>query len=348
MKLINILKKTFWFMSITFVVSSCEDDIEITVPYPKDITFNDIKLNRFSFEIRNNPFEVGSEESGVLIFNAIDTGNGEFSGFAISNKNWRSYPWSLSPDFGSNSLTPIEKQAAIDSTEFSVFTNTPNRTGNFLVGNTENENAFFSLKEPRIIEHILVANTTYNYLLSKYGTIYSGTLDQSTLHNTIDGEKVRNIKIPNTSTNRYGRFFLPGPEDSKLLSLENHEKIERVKAGSIAADIARSRGASIEEIKRDSVEAANATNKGFIKLIIEGYNQGNKTGEINYYMGVRPKANPLNLEHNVILDDWYKVDLTQLGSVDKVLFKMTSSYVNNEDNMLYPSLFCLDGIRLRK
>jgi len=41
------------------------------------------------------------------------------------------------------------------------------------------------------------------------------------------------------------------------------------------------------------------------------------------------------------------VELSSFGEVDKVLFKMSSSYVNPDGSMVYPSTFCLDGIRLQ-
>lgn len=349
MKYLKKYKSVFLLALVGLFFTSCSDELEMIVPYPTDITFNDIQVDRFSFEIPDAPFEAGNAESGVITVNTVNTGGGTFSGFSISNKNWRSYPWSLSPDFEpSGGVSIADRQKAIDSTIFSVYTNTPNRTENYLVANTEGDNAYFTLKVPSIVEHVLVANTSYNYLLARYGSIYSRTLDTDTGGFDIEGTKVRNIKIDNRSTTMYGRFLLPGPNNSNLLSLSNYERVEKIKAGTIAADAARLNGLTSDQVKIDSTAAANAINVGFTKLTIDGFNNGNKTASVEYYLSVRPNVDPANPEHDVILGDWYKVDLTSLGEVDKVLFKMSSSYAEKTNTMFYPPYFCLDGVRLMK
>lgn len=304
------------------LLSSCQDKREVLVPYPQDITFEDYPLERFSFALPEEPFSVGNAQSGMVTVNAETSGDGRFSGFAVSNKNWRSYPWSLSPDFGPDALSSAQIQAAIDSCIFSVFTERPNHTGNYLVGNTSAGAAFITLDQPAIVEHILVANTTYNYLLTRYGSVYSGTLDEQTQAYTIDGTPVSNPKIPNPATNRYGRFYLPGPSGDDLLRLEG-------------ADILAER-------------ASGAESSGFVKLLVTGSQNGQETGQVSFYLAIRPGADPDFPAYDYVAPDWFKVDLTSLGRIDRLSFDLVSPHTDAEGNNIYPPYFCLDGIRLRK
>ncbi|UNY98535.1 DUF4465 domain-containing protein [Zhouia spongiae] len=329
---------------------SCTDELDVKIPYPQDITFNEINLERFSYNIPDTPYKVGDAETGVITVNVSKNQNEGFSGFAVSNKNWRSYPWSLSPDFSpSAGLTAQDRQTAIDSTIFSVFTNQPNRTENYLVGNTKGNNAFITLDKPSMVEHVLVANTTYNYLLAAYGSVYSGTYNEESQSYMIDGDPVRNIQNPNTATSMYGRFHLPGPGNTDLMRLKGHEVLEKRKAGSAAAEITRNNGGTQSEIQADSLAAYNNLSTGYVKLIIEGYNNETVTGNVAFYLAVQPGVHPQNPDFDYVAADWYKVDLTELGIVDKLLFKMESSYVNEvTGEMVVPPYFCLDGIRLSK
>ncbi|WP_316815440.1 DUF4465 domain-containing protein [Pedobacter nyackensis] len=201
----NMIILLFTISSIALF--SCGKDDKILIPYPEDITFEDQALGRFKFNIPNAPFKSGNDKTGVATFNVKNNGDGTFSGFAVSNKNWRSFPWTLSPDFPpAGGLTPAKIKSAIDSCIFSVYTTVPNQTNNFLVACVKDQDASFTLDKPSVIEHALVANTTYNYLLESYGSIYSDT-------------KVKNINIENPSTQLYGRFTLPGPGGQNLEEL---------------------------------------------------------------------------------------------------------------------------------
>lgn len=348
MRLNNIYKSSLLVASMIFTFVACSDELEVVVPYPTDITFNNLNVERFSFRIPESPFEAGDIESGLITVNVVNRGNGDFSGFAISNKNWRSYPWSLSPDFEPvGGVSAANRKKAIDSTIFSVYTNTPNRTENFLVANTEGEDAYITLNKPSVVEHVLVANTTYNLLSARYGSVYSGTFDNNEQEYKIDGDKIRNIQIPNPASDRFGRFLLPGPDNINLKRLSSHEIIEKRKKGTIAADLARSQGATPSQIASDSTAAANAYVTGYIKLTINGFKNDTATSSVDYYLAARPGIGPNDSEQDRIISDWFKVDLTSLGEVDKVLFKMSSSYVDNNGKMRYLPNFCLDGIRLK-
>ncbi|KGL59015.1 DUF4465 domain-containing protein [Polaribacter sp. Hel1_85] len=336
--------------------NACDDELEVKIPYPNDITFNELTLDRFSYEIYDAPFNVGDDESGVVTVNVSNTGNGTFSGFALSNKNFRSYPWSLSRDFApANGLTASETQQAIDSTAFSVYTDEVNRTENYLVGNTTGDNAYFTLAQPGIVEHVLLANTSYNYLLSNFGSIYSGTSDFETQAYLFSGEAIQNHQIANPSIDLYSAFNLPAPNSVQAVSLRGHGELAKREAGRAAGEIAKQAvldaggtETEAEDAYDDTYDDAyDAFNTGYVKLIIEGYLDGSTTGNVEFYLAVRTDVDPENPTYSFILNDWRKVDLTPLGEVDKVLFKMASSYVDDQGKMIYPTTFCLDGIRLQ-
>lgn len=343
-KYLNII--AFLFLLLTACEKEKKDNL---IPYPNDITFDEQGLADFSFKIPGTGFKAGNAESGFVNINSKVNPDGSFSGFAVSNKNWRSYPWNLSPDFAPvGGLTAAQKQSSIDSTIFSTYTLYPNKTGNFLVARTRDDAAFITLEQPTVVEHILVSNTSYNYLLATYGSNYSGTLDNDTQSYLLSGTKVKNIQIANTSTTRYGRFNLPGPNNSSLINLAGDEVLAKRKAGKAAADASRSAGKSKTEVAADSTAAATAVAKGYIKLTITGSRNGQVTGTREQYLAVRLNVDAGNKLLNFTLSDWQKVALNGLGVVDKLVFRISSSYTDNAGNDLTPPYFCLDGIRLRK
>ncbi|MCK0130822.1 DUF4465 domain-containing protein [Flavobacteriaceae bacterium F08102] len=367
MKLIKKYKGTTAAIIGLFLFSACADDIDLRIPYPNDITFNEISLDRFSYEIPAGPFTAGDQKSGIITVNVNNNGNGDYSGFALSNKNFRSYPWELSPDFApAGGLTPAEEQAAINTTAFSVYTTRVNPMKNYLVGKATGDDAYFTLSEPTTVEHVLVANTTYNYLLASYGSILSEDIDPVTQEYLLTGGKRDNPGIENDDPNLQGVFTLPGIDGTlKTIRLAGTELLAKHEAGDPAgiaageaardAFIANNPGSTPEEqqavydeaYEEAYDEAADAIHKGYVKLTIEGFLNGTTTGTVDVYLAIRPEVDPAFPEYNYILRDWRKVDLTSLGTVDKVLFKMSSDYVDNQGKMVYPSLFCLDGIRLQ-
>ena len=331
-----------------FTLHSCDDELELKIPYPNDITFNELELGRFAYKISDSPFTSGDSKSGIVTVNVSNTGGSTYSGFALSNKSQRSYPWNLSPDFApAGGLTVAETQQSIDSTAFSVSTVTPNRTENYLVGHAAGDDAFFTLNEPAIVSHVLVANTSYNYLMASYGSVYSGTFDSDSQAYLIDGTAVRNIKNPNPSSTRYGRFLLPSPSGVNAVRLSGHEILEKRKAGETAKTTALNNGSTDEEAEEAYETAYADLSAGYIKLNIEGSLNGSTTGNVEFYLATRENVDLINPTYNFVLEDWTKVDLSSLGEVDKVLFKISSSYVDDFGNMIYSTTFCLDGIRLK-
>ncbi|GAL65087.1 DUF4465 domain-containing protein [Algibacter lectus] len=385
------------YISITAAVigltmlSSCADQYLAELPYPEDITFNEVSLDRFSYEIPDAPYEIGDNSSGIITVNVAKSGDGSYSGFALSNRNFRSYPWELTRDFGPvGGATPAQTQEAINSTAFSVFTNDINRTENYLVGNTNNDNAYFTLSKPGIVEHVLVANTTYTALLAKYGSIYSDDLDSETQMYKLDGDVKANPNIP--STDRETVYTLPGIDGTlNTVRLAGHQILSKRLAGEAAGEATGNRAAgeaagdaagivagdaaratyiidfpasTTEEQQAaydtaydaaydaafalafgDAYDAAydlayDAVTIGDITLTIEGFLNGSSTGTMDVYLSLLEGVDTENPDYVFTLDDWKRVDLTSLGQVDKVLFKMSSSYVDNQGTMVYPPTFC--------
>lgn len=136
---------------------ACSDESELVVPIPDDITFNELQLSPYTHVVPDNGFT-----SGGITFNTKKNTNGTYSGFAYSNQNNRSFVWS-------------DSQAARDTNLYSVYTAYRNMTEVFAVASANNEaETYFTLSQPTVIEHILVANTTYNYYAMYYGA-NSGT-----------------------------------------------------------------------------------------------------------------------------------------------------------------------------
>ena len=255
---------------------ACDDDKEVLIDNVNDITLNDLELDRFTHSITNGGFK-----SGIINFNTVKNQDGSFSGFALSNRNNRSFTWS-------------DSQEALDSNIYSVYTAKPNYTKNYALAKVKDEDAFFTLDTPKTIQHILVANTTYTYLALKYGDVF-GTIEKNEIN-------------PNLESKPKGIWYTYVDGGVKKMSKED---------------------------------------KDYFKLIITGYLNNSKTGEVEFYLCNRG-ADSNNPTHDYVINDWYRVDLVSLGNVDKVEFKMESTDIDaNTNKMRTPSYFCLDGIRLQ-
>lgn len=80
------------------------------------------------------------------------------------------------------------------------------------------------------------------------------------------------------------------------------------------------------------------------KLIIEGFDtNGTRTDSVGFYLADYRFANK---RKNYIVNDWSTVDLKKLGKVNKVVFSITSSVTDAQNNILTPKQFCLDEIKL--
>lgn len=149
----NSMKRLYYilFVGLSMTLFSCELELDVLVPEPQDIDFNELQLEKFTHVIPDGGFQ-----SGDITFNTKKGGDGSFSGFAYSRRSNRSLTWGGSA-------------SSLDSNKFSVFTAKPNQTQVYAVACVKGEDAFFTLKKPAVIEHILLGNTTYAYFAMMYG-----------------------------------------------------------------------------------------------------------------------------------------------------------------------------------
>jgi hypothetical protein len=263
-------------------LAACADERELLVTVPNDVTLNELSLPRFSHVIPENGFTARAARENAITFNTRKE-SGAFSGFAYSNRNNRSFTWTATRE-------------ALDSNIFSVYTRFPNANGVYAVARVEGDNAFFTLEKPAVVEHVLVANTTYNYLAMAYGNQYGET-----------GKPVANPNIPG-SIDKTGVWYSNVPGGVKTMTDEDND---------------------------------------YFRLVIKGFNEEKETGQVRFYLCTR-QGDPDHPTWSLIVNDWYKVDLSSLGVVSRVAFYLESSDVEQGTGRTRtPPYFCLDGIRVR-
>jgi len=84
-------------------------------------------------------------------------------------------------------------------------------------------------------------------------------------------------------------------------------------------------------------EAFSTENNDFFKLIIEGKNGENTTGEVEFMLADYTGS------EGIVIDDWQQVDLTSLGVVDRLVFSLASTKYNDY-GITNPTYFCLDDL----
>lgn len=278
------MKKLYIAMIVMAGIISCSDDKDVLVDIPNDVTLNELALGRFTHQIPDGGFTSRAAHSNGVTFNTNKNSDGTYSGFAYSNRNNRSFTWTAT-------------QEALDSNIYSVFTRYPNANEVYAVACVKDDDAYFTLEKPAVVEHILVGNTTYAYLAMVYGE----------QHGTPE-EPVANPNIPG-SANKKGVWYSNVPGGVKKM---------------VDAD------------------------KDYFKLVIKGFNGSNQTGTVNFYLCTR-KGDPENPDWSRVVNDWYPVDLSSLGVVDKIVFNLESSDIEaGTGRMRTPAYFCLDGIRIQK
>lgn len=273
------MKKIFIVLTIltVFVLFSCETEFSNPIPIPNDITLNELDE---SLGVFNHTIPSGGFQSDVATFNTVTNSDGSYSGFAYSNRNYRSYTWTTS-------------QTALDSMIYSVYTKYVNQTKTYAVACVKNDDAFITFDKAYVVEHILVANTTYSYLAVYYGDPY-GT-DASPKQN------------PNIVATAKGVWHLNTDGARKLSDVGD-----------------------------------------YLKIIVKGYNNNNLQGELEFYLQSN-QVDPDFPDKSYTINDWYRWDLYELGEVDKLVFSLESSDVDDiTGEMKTPPYFCLDGIRLRR
>lgn len=256
--------------------TACSDDMDVLVPYPTNITFNELKLDK---NFTHNVPEGGFASQGIH-FNTKKAADGQLeAGFCYSNRSQRSFVWK-------------NDVVSMDTVRYSVWTTKPNTTETYVVCHVKGDDAFFTLDNPSVIEYMLVANTTWGNLAMTYGDTY-GTVE----------EPVANPNIPSAPKGVW-HSYVPGG-------------VKKFAAGDR------------------------------FKLTAKGFKDGKATGTTTFDLACM-KANAEHPEWNYIVTDWTRMNLTALGTVDKVVFYLESTDVNVDGSMRTPSWFCLDGIQLKQ
>ena len=77
--------KKWIYIPLFLVGTACADDMDVLVPVPDDITFNEIQIERYTHVVPENGFDAGG-----LHFNTVKNADGTYSGFAYSSRSNRS------------------------------------------------------------------------------------------------------------------------------------------------------------------------------------------------------------------------------------------------------------------
>ncbi len=326
----KILKYTLGLILAGSLLVSCEDYVHSSkLPFPNDVTFNveenslDIEVPELDFLQMDAPFTARAYEYGTITMNAKKKADGTHVGFALSNKNYRSYPWCNSKPHGSENVPASELQSATDTLLYSCYTGSyPNQLKNYAVARIEGEEAYFTIDQPRTVEHVLIANCTFNFLALSYGSVYSANLDSQTqvYLPEKDGKLagVRNPNIPDNASSKYGVWYLPD-----FYNFSKGEGYVRMLGNPNKTD-------------------------GYVKLVATGYKGGTKTQSSDFYIAVRTGVAPAPYDKwNMVQTSWAAWDLSSLGEVDKVVFTMESSEKCKDGSLKVAPYFCIDGIRLK-
>lgn len=80
----------------------------------------------------------------------------------------------------------------------------------------------------------------------------------------------------------------------------------------------------------------------------KGYLAGSETGSVSFDLACKKGHNADHPTWDYVVADWMKMDLTALGTVDKVVFYLDSSDKDENGKMRTPAWFCLDGFQFAK
>jgi len=84
--------------------------------------------------------------------------------------------------------------------------------------------------------------------------------------------------------------------------------------------------------------------KDFVLLTITGYDAaGSETNNIEFYLS---DYRPTETAEKFIISEWNKLDLSSLGNVQSIGFKITSS-VDDDPNFILPKYVCIDNLKVK-
>ncbi len=316
------------FIGAGVLFVSCDElSRESLLPFANDVTFNkeensiDIEVPSLSFVQFDAPFTARAYNEGSITMNAKKKADGTHIGFALSNKNNRSYPFCNSTPYGSENPEPSVLKAATDTALYSCYTGTyVNKLKNFAVVRVEGEDAYFTIDKPRVVEHVLISNCTFNYLALQYGGLYSSKWDAATqsylpLNNGVNAT-IANPNLINTNMKAVWRL----PDYYNFSKGESYTRMY----------------------------SNNKKTNGYFKIIATGYNGNTQTGTSEFWLGVRAGVAPEPYNTwNIMLGEWAPWNLSTLGTVDKVVFTLDSSEKCADGSLKLAPYFCIDGVRLK-
>lgn len=187
------------FVATIMLLQSCKDELDLVIPYPTNITLNELKLDKdFTHYIPDGGFS-----SQGINFNTIKGANNQLeAGFCYSNRSMRSFVWK-------------NDEVSIDSVRYSVWTSKPNNTETYAVCHVKGDDAYFTLDSPATIEYLLVSNTTWGYLATNYGDEYCNI-------NKETGEK-EPVANPNVPSEVKGIWYSYVPGGVRKMDKENKD-----------------------------------------------------------------------------------------------------------------------------
>ena len=87
------------------------------------------------------------------------------------------------------------------------------------------------------------------------------------------------------------------------------------------------------------------TDGDYCTLTAKGYLAGKETGSVSIDLACKKGHNAEHPAWDYYVTDWNKMQLSALGTVDKVAFYLDSSDKDDNGRMRTPSWFCLDGLQ---
>ena len=191
-----MMKKLLPAVLLMATLGACDDDLDLRVPYPDNITLNELALDDFTHEVPDGGFE-----SQGIHFNTVRGADGQLEGgFCYSNRSMRSF---------------VSSEQELDLIRYSVWTSKPNQTEVYAVAHVVDDEAYFTLETPSVVEYILVANTSWAYLAMNYGDKYCEIDEDS-------GEEIP-VANPNVPSEPMGIWLTYVPGGVRKFSDENKD-----------------------------------------------------------------------------------------------------------------------------
>ncbi len=144
--------------------------------------------------------------------------------------------------------------------------------------------------------------------------------------------------------NIFGLFHQPYQTENQSFIQFRNEQSHQLKSIEITNSTL---GYYLLKIGNDNFErmgGSSSSDPDWYKVTITGLNAtGGVTGELEFFLA---DFRFDNNKKDYIIKQWTEVDLSELGAVNKVQFKLSSSRKDNEGNMVTPGYFCIDNLKI--